>query len=190
MSSYALGVYVPTLISLSGFNISIHAGEAWPEGIAGMFRYNAGSWSCVLANTPETYTTGIRARGVAYAFGFSRLGASGGALLCPRMFDKWLLSVQVITWVFAGLLTISVFGIIVPYGSDPVIRGYEFGASSVRDSDTDLESSVEGKEGHLLVNNLGEHKTIPLHYKVEEDMEFLQVEREPEPQSVKDLHEQ
>ncbi|KAG2528320.1 hypothetical protein JM16_001274, partial [Phytophthora kernoviae] len=240
MSSYALGVYVPTLISLSGFNMYerwstialLHAAKVlgcilaastlekhgrkeslacfvtmvcavsvmlsylpWYRfvviaGTCTVSALLAGSWSCVLANTPETYTTGIRARGVAYAFGFSRLGASGGVLLCPRMFDKWLLSVQVITWVFAGLLTISVLGIIVPYGSDPVIRGYEFGASSVHDSDTDLESSVEGKEGHLLVNNLGEHKTIPLHYKVEEDMEFLQVEREPEPQSVKDLHEQ
>ncbi|KAF1786469.1 Major facilitator superfamily domain [Phytophthora cactorum] len=143
VSSYALGVYVPTLISMSGFNMY----ERWNTIVLLTgHRFSAAlelrTWSCVLAYTPENYTTAVRARGVAYAFGFSRLGASGGALLYPHMFDVWLMSVPAITWVFAGLLAAT--------------DGYSDEVAS-QDSDTDLELGADHeKEDSPLVVNVTE----------------------------------
>ncbi|EEY54026.1 Major Facilitator Superfamily (MFS) [Phytophthora infestans T30-4] len=124
VSSYALGVYIPTLISMSGFNMYerwntialLHGSQilgciaaSWMLEARGRKHYMpwnrfvviigtcsvsallAGTWSCVLAYTPETFNAAVRSRGVAYAFGFSRLGATGGALLYPHMFDVWLI---------------------------------------------------------------------------------------------------
>ncbi|EGZ09566.1 hypothetical protein PHYSODRAFT_523301 [Phytophthora sojae] len=191
-SSYALGVYVPTLISMSGFNMYaswstialLHGSQVvscviaswmletrgrkqslaccatltsvvsvllsyapWYEfvvivGTCSVSALLAGTWSCVLAYTPENYPTAVRARGVSYAFGFSRLGAAGGALLYPHMFDVWLMSVSAITWVFAGLLAATVLGIVVPFGSNPSSVGYsnEYRVTKADDSDIDLES--------------------------------------------------
>ncbi|KAG7391147.1 hypothetical protein PHYBOEH_006774, partial [Phytophthora boehmeriae] len=107
-----------------------------------------------------------------------RFGASGGALLCPHMFDVWLLSVPTITWMFAGLLVSTVFGIVVPYGFGPAIDDGKFCAVSVHDSETDLEPSVN-EEDHLVVNELDEHKIVALHNKVEGEVENKQVENEP-----------
>ncbi|KAG3074154.1 hypothetical protein PI124_g20930 [Phytophthora idaei] len=203
VSSCALGVYVPTLISMSGFNmyerwstiVLLHGSQIlscigaslmletrghkqslgffassasvvsvllsympWYRyvvivGTCSVSALLAGTWSCVLAYTPENYTTAVRARGVAYAFGFSRLGASGGALLYPHMFDVWLMSVPAITWVFAGLLAATVFGVVVPYGFDPLKDGYSDEVAS-QDSDTDLELGAdhEKEDSPLVVN--------------------------------------
>jgi putative MFS transporter len=209
MSSYALGVYVPTLISMSGFNMYeswstialLHACQVvgcvvtaltlesrgrkqslacfatsasvasvllsylpWNRlvvitGTCLVSALLAGTWSCVLAYTPEHYPTAVRARGVSYAFGFSRLGAAGGALLYPHMFDVWLLSVRAITWIFAGLLAATVLGVVVPYGFDPSTSGdtYERSGVGSNDSDTDLEAGAE--ENHPLVVNVGGRST-------------------------------
>ncbi|OWZ22655.1 Major Facilitator Superfamily (MFS) transporter [Phytophthora megakarya] len=47
----------------------------------------AASWSCILVHTPSNFATEIRGRGVGYAFGFSRLGATVGSLLYPHTFN-------------------------------------------------------------------------------------------------------
>ncbi|KAK1940052.1 putative niacin/nicotinamide transporter NaiP [Phytophthora citrophthora] len=193
MSSYALGCYVPTLISMSGFNMYenwstialLHGSQvfgcilAWwtmetqgrkksmggfaaaasvssvllsympwyrfvvVVGTCSVSALLAGTWSFVLAYTPEHFETAVCARGVSYAFGFSRLGAAGGALLYPHMFDVWLMSVVAITWVFAGLLAAVVFGIVVPYGFEPPKERYNTGS---HDSDIDLESGADHEE--------------------------------------------
>ncbi|ETN11708.1 hypothetical protein PPTG_09416 [Phytophthora nicotianae INRA-310] len=208
MSSYALGVYVPTLISMSGFNMyerwstiaSLHGSQilgciaaSWMLeargrkqslgcfatsasmivvllsympwypfvviiGTCSVSALLAGTWSCVLAYTPENYSTGVRARGVAYAFGLSRIGASGGALLYPHMFDVWLMSVPAITWVFAGLLAATVLGVVIPYGFDLLKDEYSDEVDS-QDSDTDMELGAdhETEDAPLVVND-GESK--------------------------------
>ncbi|KAG7375496.1 hypothetical protein PHYPSEUDO_000988 [Phytophthora pseudosyringae] len=202
VSSYALGVYVPTLISMSGFNMYeswstialMHGSQVlgciaaslvletrgrkqslgcfatsasvasvllsympWYRlvvilGTCSVSALLAGTWSCVLAYTPENYPTAVRARGVSYAFGFSRLGAAGGALLYPHMFDVWLLSVPAITWVFAGLLAATVLGVVVPYGFDPSEDGYS-SEVPLHDSAIDLESGADHEEDAPLVSN-------------------------------------
>eukprot|EP00644_Phytophthora_capsici_P001387 jgi/Phyca11/105338/e_gw1.10.237.1 len=176
MSSYALGCYIPTLISMSGFNMYeswstvalLHGSQvfgcilAWWTmetrgrknlwelsqqqllympwyrfvvviGTCSVSALLAGTWSCVLAYTPEHFETAVRARGVSYAFGFSRLGAAGGALLYPHMFDVWLMSVAAITWIFAGLLAAVVLGIVVPYGFETSDERYNAGPHDSRD---------------------------------------------------------
>ncbi|KAL3672591.1 hypothetical protein V7S43_001886 [Phytophthora oleae] len=211
MSSYALGCYVPTLISMSGFNmyeswstIALLYGSqvvgcilAWWTmetrsrkkslgtfaasasvasvllsympwcrlvvivGTCSVSALLAGTWSCVLAYTPEHFETAVRARGVSYAFGFSRLGAAGGALLYPHMFDVWLMSVAAITWVFAGLLAAVVLGIVVPYGFKPSKEGYK---AESHDFDTDLESGADHEEEDEILEKMkqeSEHD-IPL----------------------------
>ncbi|KAF4037719.1 Sugar (and other) transporter [Phytophthora infestans] len=206
VSSYALGVYIPTLISMSGFNMYerwntialLHGSQIlgciaaswmleargrkqslgcfatlasmaavllsympWNRfvviiGTCSVSALLAGTWSCVLAYTPETFNAAVRSRGVAYAFGFSRLGATGGALLYPHMFDVWLMSVPAITWVFAGLLAATVLGVVVPYGFDPFKDRY----SDEMDSDTDLELGAdhEKEDGPLVGQHPGEIK--------------------------------
>ncbi|RLN32160.1 hypothetical protein BBJ28_00019875 [Nothophytophthora sp. Chile5] len=196
MSSYALGTYVPTLISLWDFNVfanwstivllyvaqvlgcimaastvetyglkrslaffaslgavaSMMLSQApWsgPIVVSGTFTVSAllaGSWSCVLAYTPEHYMPAVRGRGVGYAFSFSRVGAIGGSLLYPHMFNVWVLSVTTITWVFAGLLVIVVVGIVLPYGYDPLLT---------EDSDRDayLEVGTDDEEFPLVAND-------------------------------------
>ncbi|KAE9296267.1 hypothetical protein PF008_g24047 [Phytophthora fragariae] len=216
VSSYALGVYVPTLISMSGFNMYadwstialLHGSQVvgciiasrmletrsrkqtlayfatltsvasvllsyapWYEfvvvvvvGTCSVSALLAGTWSCVLAYTPEHYPTAVRARGVSYAFGFSRLGAAGGVLLYPHMFDVWLMSVSAITWVFAGVLAATVLGIVVPYGFNPSITGdnNECRDTKTDDSDIDLESGdgreeAEEEEETFFAIGAGEH---------------------------------
>ncbi|GMF30051.1 unnamed protein product [Phytophthora lilii] len=201
MSSYALGVYVPTLISMSGFNMYenwssialLHGSQilgciaaSWMletrsrkqslacfatlasivsvllsyapwyrlvvmVGTCSVSALLGGTWSCMLAYTPENFATAVRARGFSYAFGFSRLGAAGGALLYPHMFDVWLMSVPAITWVFAGLLAATVLGIVAPYGINASIdESSEKPSDFRRDSNhTDLESGAE--EAPLVV---------------------------------------
>ncbi|KAL3672594.1 hypothetical protein V7S43_001889 [Phytophthora oleae] len=70
----------------------------------------AASWSCVLVCAPETFRTRCRGRGVGYAFGCSRLGATAGFLLYPHMFNVWVMSVSAITWVFSLLVVAVVVG--------------------------------------------------------------------------------
>ncbi|GMF61654.1 unnamed protein product [Phytophthora fragariaefolia] len=199
VSSYALGVYVPTLISLSGFNMYaewgtialLHGSQIvgciiaswmlesrgrkqslsyfatltsatsillsyapWYKfvvivGTSSVSALLAGTWSCVLAYTPDNYPTSVRARGVSYAFGFSRLGAAGGALVYPHMFDVWLMSVSAITWVFAGVLAATVLGVVMPYGFDPSISGYSKFRATVSDVDLEAGDNYE-KEEHPL----------------------------------------
>ncbi|EGZ21568.1 hypothetical protein PHYSODRAFT_313700 [Phytophthora sojae] len=174
LSSYALGVYVPTLISMSGFNmyegwvgiVLLHGSQivgcilasrllrarghkqalacfatlvsivaiilsyapwncaAVVVGTCSVSLLLAGAWSCVLAYSPSNYRTAVRARGVSYAFGFSRLAAAGGLLLYPHMFNVWLMSVSSIIWVFTGLLAATVLGFVVPWGFNAPNYGY------------------------------------------------------------------
>ncbi|KAG6582906.1 Major Facilitator Superfamily (MFS) transporter [Phytophthora cinnamomi] len=218
MSSYALGVYVPTLISMSGFNMYANWGtiallhgaqvvgcilaswmletrgrkqslacfatltsvvsvllsySPWYQlvviaGTCSVSALLAGTWSCVLAYTPENYPTAVRARGVSYAFGLSRLGAAGGALLYPHMFDVWLMSVSAITWVFAGLLAATVLGIVVPYGFTPSTNGYsnEYRATSTKSGEPDLDL-----ESNEILN-------LRIHEGEEEEEEFFDNDRE------------
>jgi len=168
MSSYALGIYVPTLISLTGFNVfaswetivlmqmcqvpgSVAAALLiqrqgptrtlvlfatlvfvtavtisylpWSKpvvivGTSLVSLFLGGCWSCVLAYTPEKYSTEVCGRGVGYTFGFSRIGAIGGSYLYPHMFGVWLMSVPSITWVFGGLLAAVMFGIVMLFEED------------------------------------------------------------------------
>ncbi|RLN84439.1 hypothetical protein BBJ28_00021832 [Nothophytophthora sp. Chile5] len=142
----------------------------------------AGSWSCVLAYTPEHYATSVRGRGVAYAFGFSRLGAIGGSLLYPHMFDVWVMSVPAITWVFAGLLAAVVIGIVLPYGYSP--RVSDDGDDSDDGSETDLESSVGPAEEELrVVASVSGRKKLSRDGEVERELELEELpveEVEPE----------
>ncbi|KAG7377520.1 hypothetical protein PHYPSEUDO_011513 [Phytophthora pseudosyringae] len=166
LSAYALGVYVPTLISLWGFNMfsrwstmvlvgvaqvlgcvlasfvldeygrtqvlaccassaaavavltshSPWTGSFVVVGTCTVSALLAGSWSCILVYAPEHFATGVRGRGVGYAFGFSRVGATVGALLYPHMFNVWVMSVPAIAWVFAVLLVAVVAGVTLPCG--------------------------------------------------------------------------
>lgn len=154
LSAYALGTYVPTLISLWGFNVfsrwssmvliglaqvfgcllvslvlddygrmqtlacvassaavvtalTSHAPWSGPFVVVGVCLVSAlfaASWSCILVYAPDSFATGVRGRGVGYAFGFCRLGATVGSLLCPHMFNVWVMSVPAIAWAFAVLL--------------------------------------------------------------------------------------
>nr|KAE8929474.1 hypothetical protein PF009_g20405 [Phytophthora fragariae] len=185
LSSYVLGVYVPTLISLSGFNmyeswvgiVLLHGAQVvgcilaswvlktrghkqslacfatlvsvaaillsyapWNRfvvvvGTCSVSLLLAGAWSCVLVYTPENYLTVVRARGVSYAFGFSRLAAAGGLLLYPHMFNVWLMTVSSITWVFTGLLAVTVIGFVVPWGFNAQHHGY----CSVHDTQLEID---------------------------------------------------
>ncbi|OWZ22661.1 Major Facilitator Superfamily (MFS) transporter [Phytophthora megakarya] len=202
VSSYALTVYVPTLISMTEFNMYenwstialLHGSQVlgciaasrmletrgrkqslgcfataasvtsvllsylpWYQfvvivGTCFVSAFLAGTWSCVLAYTPENYATAVRARGVSYAFGCSRLGAAGGTLLYPHMFDVWYMSVPAITWVFAGLLAATVLGIVLPYGFDPKMNGYVTEMNSY-DSDSDVEPGTNNEDDVPLVIN-------------------------------------
>ncbi|ETL97869.1 hypothetical protein L917_04924 [Phytophthora nicotianae] len=166
LSAYALGTYVPTLISLWGFNVfsrwstmvligvaqvlgcllasfvlddygrvqtlacfatsaavvavlTSHAPWNGPFVVVGtctVAALLAASWSCILVYAPENFATGVRGRGVGYAFGFSRLGGTIGSLLCPHMFNVWVISVPAIAWIFAILLTVVVVGIALTHG--------------------------------------------------------------------------
>ncbi|KAG1706780.1 hypothetical protein DVH05_027632 [Phytophthora capsici] len=84
----------------------------------------AASWSCVLVCAPETFATGCRGRGVGYAFGCSRLGATVGSLLYPHMFNVWVMSVSAITWVFS-LLLVAVVLVAVLYEKQFLVRDGE-----------------------------------------------------------------
>ncbi|KAL4147616.1 hypothetical protein PRNP1_011370 [Phytophthora ramorum] len=211
VSSYALGVYVPTLISLWGFNMF----ERWSTmallGLAQVFgcvlaslvidEYGrklplalfstsaavvalvtslapwngsfvvlgtctvsvllAASWSCVLVYAPENFATEVRGRGVGYAFGFSRVGAIGGSLLYPHMFNVWKMSVPAITWVFAGLLVVVILGLVLPYGLD----------ISKREDTDDLDAQgyrllgfEPSEEGTPLVINEASPRKTQLYY--------------------------
>ncbi|KAG3074157.1 hypothetical protein PI125_g22069 [Phytophthora idaei] len=172
LSAYALGTYVPTLISLWGFNVfsrwstmvligvaqvlgcilaslvvdnydrmqtlacfatsaaaaavlTSHAPWSGPFVVMRTCTVSAllaASWSCILVYAPENFATGVRGRGVGYAFGFSRLGATIGSLLCPHMFDVWTMSVPAIAWVFAVLLIAVVVGIALTHGQQYLVR--------------------------------------------------------------------
>ncbi|KAL4167776.1 hypothetical protein KRP22_013260 [Phytophthora ramorum] len=239
LSSYALGVYVPTLISLFGFNMYeswttialLHASQVvgcvvasvmletrgrkrtlacfatlasivsvllsytpWYRivvvgGTCSVSALFAGTWSCLLAYSPEGYATDVRARGVSYAFGFSRLGAAGGALLYPHMFDVWLMSVPAITWVFAGLLAATVLGIVMPYGFDPSTSGYsnDLSGPSTRDFDTDLESGAgpDEEEAPLVRVNAGGREAALRLNKLKKDVTISQ---EPEQEASLRVH--
>ncbi|RLN86186.1 hypothetical protein BBJ28_00024758 [Nothophytophthora sp. Chile5] len=199
MSSYALGIYVPTLISLEGFNmyaswstiallslaqvfgcllaasvLDIHGRKrsiagfatlaaivavvlsylAWSRatvivGTCLVTAFLAGSWSCVLAYTPENFATAVRCRGVAYAFAVSRLAAAGGSLLYPHMFNVWVLSVPALTWVFAGSLAVVAVGLVPHFGYNPTERE-EGNRSSAGESETDMESGLKSDGGEEL----------------------------------------
>jgi putative MFS transporter len=75
--------------------------------IAGCFMsfFMLGAWGALYAYTPENYPTSIRAMGSAYPAGISRLGAIGGTLIVPILFDDgrgW--SVAAIMWMNSAVL--------------------------------------------------------------------------------------
>ncbi|KAK1940049.1 putative niacin/nicotinamide transporter NaiP [Phytophthora citrophthora] len=199
LSAYALGTYVPTLISLWGFNIFSRWSTMVLIGLAQIFgcvfassvldSYShvqvltcftslaalasvltsngpwtgpfvivgtcsvsallAASWSCVLVCAPETFATGCRGRGVGYAFGCSRLGATVGSLLYPHMFNVWVMSVSAITWVFS-LLLVAVVVAVALYEKQLLVC----------DGETEKTFDCE-EEGPLLVSSSDSpHKTV------------------------------
>ncbi|OWZ03992.1 Major Facilitator Superfamily (MFS) transporter [Phytophthora megakarya] len=201
VSSYALTVYVPTLISTTGFNMY----ESWNTVVLlygskvlgclaaswmletrgrkqsiGCFAtvasvtsilmsylpwcpfvvifwtcsvsaFLAGAWSCLLAYTPENYVTAVRLRGVSYAFGISRIGAAGGTLLYPYMFDVWYMTVRDITLVFAGLLAFTVLPIVLSDAFIPTTNGY-ITETNYHDSNSNMESGINEDDVPLVIN--------------------------------------
>ncbi|KAE8971760.1 hypothetical protein PR003_g27743 [Phytophthora rubi] len=188
LSAYTLGIYVPTLISLWGFNVlsrwctmtligvaqvagcvlaslvldefdrkqalaafatsaavvavlTSHAPWNGPIVVVGLSAFIVANWSCVLVYAPESFSTEYRGRGVGYVFGFSRLGATIGFLLCPQT------SVPAIAWIFAVLLVRVVFGIVLPYGRN-----------KLREDEGDLDSQRTCR----LFSSLSVEEDIPL----------------------------
>ncbi|KAJ8578292.1 hypothetical protein ON010_g912 [Phytophthora cinnamomi] len=201
LSAYALGVYVPALISLWGFNVfsrwstmallgvaqtagcvlaafvldefdrklvlacfsTIAAVVAvltslapWngPFVVGGMSVVSgaiAASWSCVLVYAPENFVTEYRGRGVGYAFGFSRLGATIGCLLGPYMFNVWKMSIPAIAWAFAVLLVVVMLGLAFLSGRNTLARKDEDGLEPQKAYR--LFDSSPGEEGMPLVSS-------------------------------------
>ncbi|KAE9000210.1 hypothetical protein PF011_g14279 [Phytophthora fragariae] len=124
--------------------LTSHAPWNGPIVVVGLSAFIAANWSCVLVYAPENFSTEYRGRGVGYVFGFSRLGATIGFLLCPQT------SVPAIAWIFAVLLVRVVFGIVLPYGRNK-LREDEGDLDSQRTCR--LFSSLSVEEGIPLVSS-------------------------------------